>query len=117
MSVALGARGVLLLCLFLSLLEAAIPETSDYAAWDAILELQGAVNYTRPDGSINCDGRKPSLPTCVDGKANRRSEPLPFDGSGACDDVIRTMSLLTPSGARAADDDCEDEASNAPPAL
>jgi hypothetical protein len=79
-----------------------------------IEEIQKKLNYTRADGSINCDTdtMKRSLPLCVDARFNRREEDLPFTGKGTCGDVINTMTLQDNFATQVMDEECADEASN-----
>jgi hypothetical protein len=72
--------------------------------------IQKELNYTRDDGTINCDESKCPLPTCVDGRLNRQRETTPFTGEGACDDVIRTMTLTSDEATSTMDEECSDEA-------
>jgi hypothetical protein len=76
-----------------------------------IKDMQLALNYTRGDGSINCNKVKESLPYCVNARLNRRKETVPFSGKGACSDVIRTIQLHSLFDTTIEDEECAEEAS------
>jgi hypothetical protein len=93
---------VVMLCTFG--LVSCVPTNSDTRK-----KLQAQLNYTM-NGKINCDPLASPEPGCVDGKSNRLLETTPFNGKGACSDVIRTMSSQNADDLSTMDADCADEA-------
>jgi hypothetical protein len=70
--------------------------------------LSGCIRTEVNTTEINCDPMKEAKPYCTNGVTTREYEITPFTGSGACLDVIRTISSFVEAEIRLSDQECRE---------